>query len=150
MSPPILTIKLSIPPKRPGWVLKQLDQGLQRRLTLISAPAGFGKTTLSASGFHGLSQNLQTAPRGAWLSLEEDDNDPTRFLPHFIAAFQLIDPGAGESALAYLKTPLVPKLTHLMTLLINDLAGLSAVRIRSSSCLIISPPEIVLSRMTCA
>ena len=92
MYTPILTTKLSIPPKRQDWVLrtrltKRLDQGLQRRLTLISAPAGFGKTTLIASWLHSLGNRHQTAPRMAWLSLEEDDNEPFRFLSHFIAAW---------------------------------------------------------------
>jgi LuxR family transcriptional regulator, maltose regulon positive regulatory protein len=54
MSTPILTTKLYIPPVRPNWIprprlIKRLDQGLQRKLTLVSAPAGFGKTTLIAS-----------------------------------------------------------------------------------------------------
>jgi LuxR family maltose regulon positive regulatory protein len=129
MYTPILTTKLSIPPKRQDWVLrtrltKRLDQGLQRRLTLISAPAGFGKTTLIASWLHGLGSRHQTAPRVAWLSLEEDDNDPFRFLSHFIAAWQTIDAATGQTARSLLETPHIPKLNHLMTLLINDLASL--------------------------
>jgi len=129
MSTLILTTKLSIPPRRPDWVarprlIERLDQGLNHKLTLISAPAGFGKTTLIASWLHNLSERQQLAPRVAWLSLEEDDNDPARFLTHFIAALQKIDRAAGQTARQFLETPHIPQLNHLMTLLINDLAAL--------------------------
>src|SRR5262245_50156732 len=130
MFTPILTTKLSIPPRRPDWaprprLLKRLDQGLRRKLTLVSAPAGFGKTTLLASWLHGLSERQPAAPRVAWLSLDEEDNDPHRFFTHFIAAWQTIDPGAGRTAEPFLETPQVPGLNHLVTLLINDLAALT-------------------------
>jgi LuxR family maltose regulon positive regulatory protein len=130
MPTPLLTTKLSIPPKRTDWVLrprllKRLDRGREGKLTLISAPAGFGKTTLIASWLHGLGGRRRTPPRVAWLSIEEDDNDPVRFLSHFIAALQTFDPGIGLSARSYLETPQVPKLDNLMTLVINDLASLT-------------------------
>jgi LuxR family maltose regulon positive regulatory protein len=130
MSTPILTTKLSIPPRRPDWILRlrllnRLDEGLGRRLTLISAPAGSGKTTLAASWLHGLGGRKQAAPRVAWLSLEPEDNDPIRFLTHFVAALQRIDSKVGQTARPYLETPHALNLHHLMTLLINDLAGLS-------------------------
>ncbi|MBS1788338.1 MAG: helix-turn-helix transcriptional regulator [Acidobacteria bacterium] len=127
MATQILKTKLSIPPKRMDWVvrtrlLKRLDEGLRHRLTLVSAPAGFGKTTLIASWLH----KQQPLPQVAWLSLEEDDNDPVRFLAHFIAAWQTLDASIGRTAQSLLETPQLPKLEHLMTLLINDLALLSA------------------------
>ncbi|MBS1808690.1 MAG: helix-turn-helix transcriptional regulator [Acidobacteria bacterium] len=126
MSTPILTTKLSIPPKRMDWVvrprlLKRLDEGVRHRLTLISAPAGFGKSTLIASWVH----KQQTCPRLAWFSVEEDDNDPVRFLAHFIAAWQTIDVRLGQVAQSLLENPNFPPLNHLMTMLINDLANLS-------------------------
>jgi LuxR family transcriptional regulator, maltose regulon positive regulatory protein len=129
MSIPVLTTKFLIPPRRLDWVIRprltrRLDQGLQRRLTLISAPAGFGKTTLVASWLHGLANRQQTAPRLGWLSLEEDDNDLVRFLSYFIAAWQTIDAGMGQTARQLLEMPRVPQPHHLMTLLINDLARL--------------------------
>ncbi len=129
MSTPILTTKLLIPPKRLDWVIrprltKRLDQGLQRRLTLISAPAGFGKTTLVASWLHGLGTRQHIAPRVGWLSLEEDDNDLVRFLSYFISAWQTIDAGMGQTARQLLQMPRVPQPNQLMTLLLNDLAQL--------------------------
>ena len=129
MSIPILSTKLAVPPKRSDWVLrsrliKRLNQGIGRKLTLVSAPAGFGKTTLIATWLHGLECKHSHSPRVGWLSLEDEDNDPVRFLSHFIAALQTIDPGIGLTAQSYLKTPRTPKLNHLMTLLINDLSQL--------------------------
>ena len=126
MATPILTTKLSIPPKRTDWVvrsrlLRRLDEGLRHRLTLVSAPAGFGKTTLIASWLH----KQQPLPQVAWLSLEEDDNEPVRFLAHLIAAWQTLDGGIGQAALSLLETPQLPRMEHLMTLLINDLALLA-------------------------
>jgi LuxR family transcriptional regulator, maltose regulon positive regulatory protein len=129
MSIPVLTTKFLIPPRRLDWVIRprltrRLDQGLQRRLTLISAPAGFGKTTLVASWLHGLVNRQHSAPRVGWLSLEDDDNDLVRFLSYFIAAWQTIDAGMGQTARQLLEMPRIPHPHHLMTLLINDLARL--------------------------
>ncbi len=85
----LLTTKLHIPPARAELVarprlVERLNAGLRRRLTLISAPAGFGKTTL-------LSEWASRCPRPvAWLSLDEGDNDPVRFLAHLVAALQRV------------------------------------------------------------
>src|SRR5438445_7374319 len=81
---PILATKLYIPPLRPNVVsrprlLERLNEGLHGKLTLISAPAGFGKTTL-------VSEWLAGGPRPvAWLSLDEGENDPARFLTYLVA-----------------------------------------------------------------
>ena len=94
MSTPILATKLYIPPPRPKVVLRprlieRLNEGLSsgRKLTLISAPAGFGKTTLVSEWVAGCERPV------AWLSLDEGDNDPARFLTYLVAALQTI---AGE------------------------------------------------------
>jgi len=89
MSTPILATKLYVPPPRPKVVLRpnlfeRLNEGLHRKLILISAPAGFGKTTLVSEWVAGCEQPV------AWLSLDEGDNDPTRFLTYLIAAMQTI------------------------------------------------------------
>jgi LuxR family maltose regulon positive regulatory protein len=86
MATPILGTKLFIPPPRPKVVLRprlieRLNDGLQRTpgVTLISAPAGFGKTTLVSEWIAGCGR-LEPKVRAAWLSLDEGDNDPARFL----------------------------------------------------------------------
>ena len=102
MSTPILATKLYIPPPRPKVVLRphlieRLNEGLSSGrtpgVTLISAPAGFGKTTLVSEWVTGCERPI------AWLSLDEGDNDPTRFLTYLVAALQTIAPndwGKGE------------------------------------------------------
>jgi LuxR family maltose regulon positive regulatory protein len=125
MSTPLLTTKLYRPPVGPRLVprphlMQQLDEGLQlgRRMTLVSAPAGFGKTTL-LSDWLGRIDRLVT-----WLSLDEGDNDPTRFLAYLIAALQRIDPDIGQTAQAMLQAPRdasQPK--PLLTTLINDIVA---------------------------
>src|SRR5438876_9260862 len=98
MSTPLLATKLYIPPPRTKVVLRprliaRLNEGLHRKLTLISAPAGFGKTTL-------LSEWLAACERpAAWLSLDEGDNDLIRFLAYLVAALQTIAATTGEGVL---------------------------------------------------
>ena len=80
---PILQTKLYVPPIRPELVsrprlIERLNEGLYRKLTLISAPAGFGKTTLVSEWVAGC-ERLEPKVRAAWLSLDEGDNDPARF-----------------------------------------------------------------------
>ena len=89
MSEPLLLTKLYIPPPRPDLVsrprlIERLNEGLHHKLTLISAPAGFGKTTLVSEWIAGCDRPV------AWLSLDEGDNDPARFLTYFIAALQTL------------------------------------------------------------
>jgi LuxR family maltose regulon positive regulatory protein len=121
-STPLLTTKLYRPPVGPKWVLRprlirHLEEGLHlgHRMTVISAPAGFGKTTL-------LSEWLRQADRPvAWLSLDVGDNDPTRFLTYLIAALQTIDPAIGLSAQATLQAAHPLPMEPLLTSLINDI-----------------------------
>ena len=99
MSIPILATKLYIPPPRPKVVLRsrlieRLNEGLHRKLTLISAPAGFGKTTLASEWVTGCERAT------AWLSLDKGDNDPTRFLAYLVAALQTIAPNIGKGVLS--------------------------------------------------
>ena len=104
VSSPILTTKLYIPPLPPKVVvrtrlLERLDKGLSEgsKLSLISAPAGFGKTTL-------VSEWLASGKRPtAWLSLDEGDSDPTRFLIYLVSALQTIAPKLGEGAMEVLQ-----------------------------------------------
>jgi LuxR family maltose regulon positive regulatory protein len=129
MAVPLLTTKLYIPSARSEWVprprlVEQLQAGLDRRLTLISAPAGFGKTTL-------LSQciaHCDPRTRVAWLSLDQGDNDPTRFWTYVVAALQTIHPRLGETTVSMLQTPRLPPIEGLLTELINEIAALDAGR----------------------
>jgi len=119
----LLTTKVHIPSAAADLVprpllTKRLNDGVRRKLTLISAPAGFGKTSL-------LGQWLTTPPGSewpaAWVSLEEDDNDPARFFTYLIAALQTINPGVGETSLALLYSPQPPPIESVVTTLINEI-----------------------------
>ncbi len=135
MITPILTTKLYIPPARPELVprprlIERLNEGLDqnlgfgRKLTLISAPAGFGKTTLVSDWLRQL--DVPTA----WVSLDESDNDPVRFLVYFIAALQTIgarqEPASniGKGALGMLRSPQPPPAEAVLTSLLNEIAAL--------------------------
>ena len=126
MPTPLLTTKLYIPPLRPGMVsrprlIERLNAGLlsRRKLTLISAPAGFGKTTLLSEWAAGCERPV------AWLSLDEGDNDPTRFWAYVIAALQTVREGIGGTALAALQSPQPPPVEAILTTLINEIAAVS-------------------------
>src|SRR5215207_3388593 len=109
MAVPILATKLYIPSQRPKAVLRhhliaRLNEALDHEsgLSLISAPAGFGKTTL-------VSEWVTTSGRPtAWLSLDEGDNDPTRFLAYLVAALQTPMPNIGAAVLRMLQSPQPP------------------------------------------
>ncbi len=132
MTTPLLKTKLYIPPPRPNLVprprlFQRLDEGLHagRRLTLVSAPAGSGKTTLVSEWISRVSLPV------AWLSLDEGDNDPARFLAYCIAALRTIETEAGikgssvgATARAMLQSPQLPPPESLLTALINDIADL--------------------------
>jgi ATP/maltotriose-dependent transcriptional regulator MalT len=125
----ILTTKLHTPPVRPNWVprprlINRLDEGLNRKLTLVSAPAGYGKTTLITSWLQGLGERLNVVPHLAWLTLEEEENNLARFLTYFVAAWQEMDQAIGQDVLPLLDLPQLPATSSLMTPLINDLARL--------------------------
>jgi LuxR family maltose regulon positive regulatory protein len=129
---PILTTKLYIPPPRTDLVprprlIERLDEGLclGRRLTLVSAPAGFGKTTLVTGWLYSKGKDISSHSI-AWLSLDEGDNDPTRFFTYLIAALRQLDGEAGQAAQSLLGAQQLPPVESLMTLLIADAATLPA------------------------
>src|SRR5881275_311453 len=120
MSSLILTTKLYIPPPPPKVVrrprlIERLNEGLPRKLTLISAPAGFGKTTLLSAWVADCGRPV------AWLSLDEGDSDPTRFLTYLVAALQTIAPSIGEDVVQVLEAPQPPPIESMLTALLNDL-----------------------------
>ena len=123
----LLQTKLNMPVIRGNVVARerlteQLNEGLYgqngfaRRLTLISAPAGYGKTTAALEWLAGLE------PEVLWLSLDEEDNDPVRFMSYLVAVFQQVDGNFGISSLEMLRSPQPPQIETFTTLLINDLA----------------------------
>ncbi len=120
MPTPILATKLYIPGLRPNVVsrprlLERLNEGLHRKLTLISAPAGFGKTTLVSEWVEGIERPA------AWLSLDEGENDPARFLTYLVAALQTIAATIGEGVSGVLQSPQPPPPEAMLTALLNDL-----------------------------
>jgi LuxR family maltose regulon positive regulatory protein len=124
MPTPILATKLYIPRPRPNVVsrprlLERLNEGLHRKLTLISAPAGFGKTTLVSEWLAGCERPA------AWLSLDEGENDPTRFLTYLVAALQTIAATIGEGVLGVLQSSQPPPTEAMLTALLNDITTIS-------------------------
>src|SRR6202165_3435336 len=123
MSTSILATKLYLPRLRPNVVsrprlLERLNAGLHRKLTLIAAPAGFGKTTLVSEWVEGIDRPT------AWLSLDEGENDPARFLAYLVAALQTIAATLGEGVLGVLQSPQPPPPEAILTALLNEITTL--------------------------
>jgi LuxR family maltose regulon positive regulatory protein len=115
----LLVTKISVPRLRPGLVarpdlIERLQAGLERPLTLVSAPAGYGKTTLLAA--------LAERVPAAWLTLDEGDNDPVGFWSHFTAALQVRQPRLGAGVLQMLVSPELPPVRSLLVELINEIS----------------------------
>ncbi len=121
MPAPILATKLYVPPPRTEVVprpclIRHLNEGLRRKLTLISAPAGFGKSTLLSEWLAGCEWPA------AWLSLDKGDNDPTRFLAYLVAVLQTIETGMGAGAQSLLQSPQPLPTESLLTALLNEIS----------------------------
>ncbi|MCB0181148.1 MAG: hypothetical protein KDI62_23185, partial [Anaerolineae bacterium] len=116
----LLRTKLLLPPLPPDLIARPqivdtLNHALNRTLTLVSAPAGFGKTT-------GVCQWLQNSSRpAAWVSLDRDDSDFERFLHYLVAALQTIFPSFGAGAFRLFQEDQAPTLDEIATILCNDL-----------------------------
>ncbi len=128
---PILETKLHMPPLRRELVhrprlMNMLNHELWRKdsfgraLTLVSAPAGFGKTTLVVEWANSLGQEGSSRMHFCWLSLYEEDNDPIRFLSYIAAAFLSCDSEIGRVAMAMLKEPKLPSVETFVASIIND------------------------------
>jgi LuxR family transcriptional regulator, maltose regulon positive regulatory protein len=123
MSTPILATKLYLPRLRPNVVsrprlLERLNAGLHRKLTLIAAPAGFGKTTLVSEWITFIERPT------AWLSLDEGENDPAQFLAYLVTALQTIAPTLGEGVLGVLQSSQPPPSEAILTVLLNEITTL--------------------------
>jgi LuxR family transcriptional regulator, maltose regulon positive regulatory protein len=117
----ILATKLYVPSPQPQVVsrprlLARLDEGLHRKLTIVSAPAGFGKTTLVGQWVASCARPV------AWVSLDAGDSDPTRFLTYLVAALQTIAEHVGQQLLGVLQSPQPPPIAATLTALLNDIA----------------------------
>lgn len=125
---PLLATKVHVPQPSPHLVprarlIERLQRGLEQTLILVSAPAGFGKTTLLAQWL------AESRLPAAWLSLDADDDDPLRFVAAFLGALQTLDPALGASVRALLSAPQALQglsLPAVSTLLINELASREA------------------------
>ena len=126
----LLSTKFFIPTARSDLVsrprlLKQLNDGLNRKLTLISAPAGFGKTTLVSEWIAGpwhRPPGQECERPVAWLSLDKEDSDPKRFLTYLVAALKNILDEVGEDVLGMLQTTPSPPTEAILTALLNEIA----------------------------
>ena len=140
MSDVLLTTKFQIPPAHPNLIerprlFEQLDDGLSYPVMLVSAPAGFGKTTIISAWLHRI-QNTErgvknegdlagpSSIRVAWLSLTEEDNDENRFFTYLSKALDSWNPGLAETVLALLEAPQPPSTRTVVTILINALSQL--------------------------
>jgi LuxR family maltose regulon positive regulatory protein len=158
----LLQTKLYTPPLRPNLVsrprlIERLNQGLavDKKLTLISAPAGFGKTTLITEWRYRIpdsagSQSACQDPKFGWLSLDEGENDPVQFLGYLLSALQKIIPGIGETALASLSSPQPPPTAAVLTPVVNKIAALGEAGALSSCCymLVIDDYHVVQEQAT--
>jgi LuxR family maltose regulon positive regulatory protein len=121
---PVLHTKL-MPPRLQSSViqrenlLKRLDTSLDKKLTVITAPTGFGKTTLVSTWI--ASRDVASV----WVTLDEHDNDPSRFWTYLISALRTFDSALGKTVLSSLSAPQIPAFQPLLTPLLNDLTRLS-------------------------
>lgn len=140
MTDTLVQTKLFIPPLRPSFVprprlIQKLNEGMDGKLALISAPAGFGKTTLVSewlAALKGENPDIMPAQAGtreslrakqpvAWLSLSEGDSDLPRFLTYVVAAIQTVRPEMGGGMLALLQSPQPPSTDVILTTLLNEI-----------------------------
>ncbi len=119
----LLSTKFFVPPVRATLIsrprlLERLARGLDGPLTLISAPAGYGKTTLFSEWRTGPGASIPLA----WLSLDVEDNDPLRFYLYLLACLDAILPGVAQDLLPLLQSPEPPHYEAVLTPLANALA----------------------------
>ncbi|MCB0176812.1 MAG: tetratricopeptide repeat protein [Anaerolineae bacterium] len=124
----LLKTKLYIPPARPQLVprprlTRRLNQGLHRKLTLVAAPPGFGKTTLMSEWQASLSADSRSM---VWVSLDEQDNDPVRFWSYVVTALDTPTTELNETILPMLHTPQAPDIETILITLINSLTTIDS------------------------
>src|ERR1700694_2520885 len=127
MASPLLETKLHVPRWRRGLVSRprlseRLNRGIEAKVTLVSAPAGFGKTTLLAEWLAGTPPGERSA---AWLSLDQSDNNPAVFWEYVVAALRTVEPRIGANAISLLRSPQPPPTEAVLTTLLNELGAIS-------------------------
>jgi LuxR family transcriptional regulator, maltose regulon positive regulatory protein len=121
---PLIATKITVPPARPQLVARPrlfeiMEEAARHPLTLISAPAGFGKTTLITTWL----TETGRLSRAAWVSLDPDDSDPVQFGYYMTAALQTVEPRVGRAPISLLGSLKPPELKDLMSLLFNEIAA---------------------------
>lgn len=121
LKPPLLKTKISVPLLPAEFVhrhrlTERISQGVKGPLTLISAPAGFGKTNLL------IEWAAETKSPVGWLTIDDEDNDPSRFCSYLIGAIQAVNPGLGEEALDFIQSTKSRGLETGVTLLLNEIS----------------------------
>lgn len=129
MQVPLIATKFSLPPLRKGAVsrlrlLEKLNHSIDAKLTLISASAGFGKTTLVLAWLQTLIEKGE-GKRIAWFALDESDNDPARFWNGVVLALQSVWPGVGQEAMSMFKSAQPVPIEAILTVLVNEIAALA-------------------------
>jgi LuxR family maltose regulon positive regulatory protein len=129
MPAPLLETKLYVPRPRRGLVVRprlieRLDRGAAATLMLVSAPAGFGKTTLLAAWLAAGPASPTDSRSAAWLSLDRGDNDPGSYWTHVVAALRTAAPEVGARAVTLLEAPRPGPIRDVLTTLLNDLGTL--------------------------
>ncbi len=124
MSTVLLKTKLYVPPARPEMVprphlIARLNDGLNRQLILVAAPPGYGKTTLVSGWARGCGQSV------GWLSLDERDNEPTRFFTYLIAALQTIEANLGQDILSAVQSSQSASIADWLPVLVNQLDNIA-------------------------
>lgn len=124
MADALITSKLGIPRTRPNLVprprlVERLEEGVRRRLLLVAAPAGFGKTTLLSEWLRRRAGERSIA----WVSLDESDCDLARFLSYLVAALRSLEEEIGEGVLAALRSPEPLRAEAVVGALVNELAA---------------------------
>src|ERR1700730_8999211 len=123
----LLEPKFYVPKWRRGLVPRprlsdRLNRGAESKLRLVSAPAGFGKTTLLADWLAAIAVDGRTV---TWLSLDQSDNHPASFWIYMIAALQKAESHIGASSISLLESPQPPPIEVVLTLLLNEVSAMS-------------------------
>jgi LuxR family maltose regulon positive regulatory protein len=141
---PLLTTKLFVPPPRPNLVprprlIQRLEEGLRsgHRLTLLSAPAGSGKTTLLSDWIG------QHEGSVAWLSLDDADNEITRFWTYLVAALQTIHADLGQEPLDLLQAAQPPSVQGILSSLLNEIAALARAQPTADMILVLDDYHLI-------